>query len=201
MSKTLEFYFDFGSPTAYLAHKRLQQLREHYGLDIHYLPMLLGGVFKATGNTSPVSVAAKGKYMVSQDLPRFARRYGVPMQFNPHFPINTLNLMRTAIAAQRLGCFDAYVDAVYNAIWVEAKNMGEPEVVAELLTATGLDKVALLTLSQDPEVKADLISNTDAAVARGAFGAPTMFMDGEMYFGQDRLDFIEEVLRENNGVN
>ena len=102
MNKSLEFYFDFGSPTAFLAHKRLGQLVQQYALEVRYIPMLLGGVFKASGNTSPVAIPAKGKYMLEQDLPRFARRYGVELNFNPHFPINTLNLMRAAIAAQKL---------------------------------------------------------------------------------------------------
>jgi 2-hydroxychromene-2-carboxylate isomerase len=195
MSKTLEFYFDFGSPTTYLAHKRLQQLTAQYGLTVDYKPILLGGIFKATSNHSPVEIPAKGKYMLESDLPRFAKRYSVPLNFNPHFPINTLNLMRAAIAAQRLGCFDAYADAVFDAVWVEGKNMGDPEVVAQVLTDKQLDASALLELSQDPEVKAQLISATEAAVERGAFGAPTLFMDGEMFFGQDRLDFVEEALQ------
>ena len=195
MSRTVEFYFDFGSPTAYLAYRRLRQLAQAYGLTIEYRPILLGGVFKATGNTSPVAIPAKGEYMLKHDLPRFARRYGVPLNFNPHFPINTLNLMRGAIAAMRLGCFDAYADAVYDAIWVGEKNMGDPDVVADTLTAAGLDADALLGLSQEPEVKSELVKATEEAVARGVFGAPTLFMDGEMYFGQDRLDFIEEALR------
>lgn len=195
MSRTVEFYFDFGSPTAYLAYRRLRQLAQAYGLTIEYRPMLLGGVFKATGNTSPVTIPAKGEYMLKHDLPRFARRYGVPLNFNPHFPINTLNLMRGAIAATRLGCLEAYADAVYDAVWVGEKNMGDPEVVTATLTAAGLDAGALLALSQEPDVKAELVNATEEAVARGVFGAPTLFMDGEMYFGQDRLDFIEEALR------
>lgn len=195
MSKTLEFYFDFGSPTAYLAHKRLQQLSAQYDLVIDYKPMLLGGVFKATGNTTPVAIPAKGQYMLAHDLPRFARRYNVPLNINPHFPINTLHLMRAAIAAQRLDCMPAYVDAMFNAVWVDGKNMGELDVIAQTLADNELDSEALMALSQDPEVKAQLISNTDAAVERGVFGAPTLFMDGEMYFGQDRLDFIEEALQ------
>jgi 2-hydroxychromene-2-carboxylate isomerase len=195
VSKTVEFYFDVGSPTAYLAHKRLQQLRAQYGLELRYMPMLLGGVFKASGNTSPIAIPAKGKYMLEQDLPRFAARYGVPLSFNPHFPINTLNLMRAAIAAQQLGCFDAYINPVFDAIWVEEKNMGDAQVVSEVLAAAGLDAGPLLASSQDPQVKAALVANTEAAVARGVFGAPTLFMDGAMYFGQDRLDFIEEALQ------
>jgi len=195
MSKQLEFYFDFGSPTAYLAYKRLQQLHDQYGLQVAYRPMLLGGVFKATGNNSPVAVPAKGKYMLEQDLPRFARRYGLNLNFNPHFPINTLNLMRGAIAAEQLGCFEAYAEAVYDAVWVQQLDMGDPAVVKEALTAAGLDADALLQQSQDPAVKAQLVSNTEAAVARGVFGAPTMFMEGQMYFGQDRLDFVEQELK------
>lgn len=195
MSKTLEFFFDVGSPTTYLAHKRLGQLRAQYDLDVLYMPMLLGGVFKASGNTSPVAIPAKGKYMLEQDLPRFAARYGVPLSFNPHFPINTLNLMRGAIAAQQLGCFDAYINRVFDAIWVEGKNMGDAQVVSEVLAAAGLDAGQLLARSQDPQVKAALVANTEAAIARGVFGAPTLFMDGAMYFGQDRLDFIEEALQ------
>jgi 2-hydroxychromene-2-carboxylate isomerase len=195
VSKTVEFYFDVGSPTAYLAHKRLQQLRAQYGLDLRYMPMLLGGVFKASGNTSPIAIPAKGKYMLEQDLPRFAARYGVPLTFNPHFPINTLNLMRATIAAQELGCVDDYLDRVFDAIWVEKKNMGDAAVVEQVLADAGLDAGALIARSQDPAVKAELVANTEAAVARGVFGAPTLFMDGAMYFGQDRLDFIEEALQ------
>jgi 2-hydroxychromene-2-carboxylate isomerase len=195
MSKTLEFYFDFGSPTAYLAHKRLGQLSKQYGLQVRYMPMLLGGVFKATGNTSPVTIPAKGKYMLEHDLPRFALRYGVPLNFNPHFPINTLNLMRGAIAAGRLGCMDAYINLAFDAVWVQEKNMGDPAVVSQALNEAGLDAERLIALSQDPEVKAELVADTEAAVARGVFGAPTLFLDGAMYFGQDRLDFIEDAIK------
>jgi 2-hydroxychromene-2-carboxylate isomerase len=157
--------------------------------------MLLGGVFKATGNASPVAIPAKGKYMLEQDLPRFARRYGVPLNFNPHFPINTLNLMRGAIAAQRLGCMEAYVNLAFDAVWVQEKNMGDPAIVSQALTEAGLDADGLIALSQDPDVKAELVAATEAAVARGVFGAPTLFLDGAMYFGQDRLDFIEEAIK------
>jgi 2-hydroxychromene-2-carboxylate isomerase len=195
VSKTLEFYFDFGSPTAYLAYKRLLQLSDQYSLVVNYRPMLLGGVFKATDNSSPVTVPAKGAYMLEHDLPRFARRYGVTVNFNPFFPINTLPLMRGAIAAQRLDSFDAYLATVYDAIWVDGKNMGELDVISTTLAEAGLDAEAIIALSQDPEIKAELVANTEEAVGRGAFGAPTMFMDGEMYFGQDRLDFVEEALQ------
>lgn len=195
MSHTLEFYFDYGSPTAYLAHKRLGQLAEEYDLQVVYKSMLLGGVFKATGNNSPVAIPAKGQYMMQHDLPRFAKRYSVDMNMNPHFPINTLNLMRGAIAAARLDCLPAYTDAVYDAIWKDSKNMGDADVVVAALTESGLDASAIMALSQDPEVKAELIANTEAAVARGIFGTPTFFMGEEMYFGQDRLDFVEAALQ------
>jgi 2-hydroxychromene-2-carboxylate isomerase len=195
MHKQLDFYFDFGSPTAYLAHCRLQQLAAKYDLTVNYRPMLLGGVFKATANTSPVTIPAKGAYMLQQDLPRFSRRYGVPLNFNPHFPINTLNLMRGALAAEQLGCLAPYIDAMFTAVWVDGKDMGDPGTVAATLDDAGLDSEQLLTLSQQPDIKAALVAATEAAVERGCFGAPTLFMDGEMYFGQDRLDFVEEVLQ------
>ncbi|MDG1311730.1 MAG: 2-hydroxychromene-2-carboxylate isomerase [Porticoccaceae bacterium] len=195
MSKTIEFYFDFGSPTAYLAHKRLQQLKAEYGCTIDYKPVLLGGLFKASGNMSPVTVPAKGKYMMKYDLPRFAKLYQVSLGGNSHFPINTLNLMRGAIAALGQDYFDTYLDAVYNAIWVNGENMGDLEVVTKVLAAAGLDAQQIIASTQDPEVKAGLISNTEAAVERGCFGAPTMFVDGDMFFGQDRMQFIEMTLQ------
>lgn len=195
MSKTIEFYFDFGSPTAYLAHKRLQQLKAEYSCSIDYKPVLLGGLFKASGNMSPVTVPAKGKYMMTQDLPRFAKLYQVPLGFNPNFPINTLNLMRGAVAALGQNYFDNYVNAVYDAIWVKGENMGELDVVSQVLTDAGLDAQQIIAGTQDPEVKAALISNTEAAVERGCFGAPTMFVDGDMFFGQDRMQFIEMALQ------
>ncbi len=196
MDKTVEFYFDFGSPTAYLAYQRLQQLRNQYALKLAYRPMLLGGVFKATGNSSPVTVPAKGAYMNRYDLPRFAKRYGVALNLNPFFPINTLALMRGAIAARQLDCLEDYVATVYQAVWVEQKNMGQAEVIVSALEKAGLDAERLLQRSQDPEVKAELVHATEAAVERGVFGAPTLFMGEEMFFGQDRLDFIEEALNQ-----
>lgn len=194
MSKTLEFYFDFGSPTAYLAHKRLGQLASQYDLELIYKPMLLGGVFKATDNTSPVAIPAKGAYMMAHDLPRFVRRYGVKLNPNPFFPINTLNLMRMAIAAEQLGCAAAFNEVVYDAVWVQEKNMGDEAVVQAVLEEHDLDAAGLQKLARDPAIKSALIAATEAAVARGIFGAPTLFLGDEMYFGQDRLDFVEEAL-------
>ncbi|EGG30634.1 2-hydroxychromene-2-carboxylate isomerase [Aequoribacter fuscus] len=195
----LDFYFDFGSPASYLAYKRLRQLESKYDLTVHWLPMLLGGVFKATGNVSPVTVAAKGNYMVNQDFPRFAKRYSVPMQFNPYFPINTLNLMRGAVAAQDEGVFDRYADAVFDAMWQEQLDLGQVDVVVKTLQNAGLDAMALLELTQSDAIKQTLIANTNQAIDRGVFGAPTMFVGDEMYFGQDRLDFIEADLKADRG--
>ena len=194
MNINLEFYFDFGSPTAYLAHKRLGQLAAQYSLEVEYKPMLLGGVFKATGNNSPVAIPAKGVYMMAHDLPRFAKRYGVVLNFSAHFPINTLNLMRGAIAAEQMGCAAAYVDCIYDGVWVAGENLGEPDPVQACLEQAGLDAQTLMAASQQPEVKQALIDGTEAAVARGVFGAPTLFIGEEMFFGQDRLDFVEERL-------
>jgi 2-hydroxychromene-2-carboxylate isomerase len=196
MSKTIEFYFDFGSPTAYLAHMRLQQLRQQYEFQLDYRPVLLGGVFKATSNNSPVAIPAKGKYMLEHDLPRFAALYDVELNFNPHFPINTLNLMRGAIVALQQDYADIYLNSVFNAVWVEGKNMGDPEVVAEALRAAGLDADSVLAASQQPDVKASLIANTENAVARGIFGVPTMFIGQQMFFGQDRFQFVEMALQD-----
>jgi len=194
MAQTIDFYFDFGSPTAYLAHKRLQQLKAQYGCTIDYKPVLLGGLFKASGNMSPVTVPTKGKYMMTQDLPRFAALYQVPLTVNPHFPINTLNLMRGAVATLGQDYFDNYVEAVYDAIWVNGDNMGDLDVVANVLSDAELNAQKIIAATQDPDVKATLISNTEAAVARGCFGAPTMFIGNDMFFGQDRMQFIEMAL-------
>lgn len=193
MPKRLEFWFDVGSPTAYLAHTQMPGIAERTGAEIAWKPMLLGGVFKATGNTPPGTVEAKSAYY-GIDLPRFARRYGVPFRRNPFFPIMTLGLMRGCLAAQRDGCFQTYADAVFTAMWVEEKNTGDLDVLREVLTAAGLDADALFAATQEPAIKQQLIDNTEEAVSRGAFGAPTFFVGGEMFFGQDRLDFVEEAL-------
>ncbi len=193
MPKRLEFWFDVGSPTAYLAHTQMPGIAGRTGAEIVWRPMLLGGVFKATGNAPPGDVPAKSAYY-AVDLPRFARRYSVPYTRNPFFPIMTLGLMRGCLAAERDGCFKAYVDAVFAAMWVEGRNTGDFEVLRDVLTAAGLDAEALIAAAQEPTVKQQLITNTKEAVARGTFGAPTFFVDDEMFFGQDRLDFVEEAL-------
>ena len=195
MTKSVDFYFDVGSPTAYLAHNRLKQLKLEYGCSVIYHPVLLGGLFKASGNSSPVTVPAKGRYMMMEDLPRFAKIYNVQLNTNPHFPINTLNLMRGAVSSLDEEYFDTYIDTIFKAIWVEGRDMGDLDTVIEVLTAAGLDAKAIIEATQRPEVKQKLISNTEQAVERGLFGAPTMFVDGEMFFGQDRLQFVEAALK------
>ena len=194
MSKQVEFFFDFGSPTAYLAWTQLPRIASEAGAEILWRPILLGGVFKATGNQSPVMIPAKGRYM-TRDLARFASRYGVPLAFNPNFPINTLPLMRGAVGYLDTPWFETYVKAVYEAIWVTRQNMGQPEVIASVLAEAGLDVADFQQRIDDEQVKAQLKAFTEDAVARGAFGAPTFFVNGEMFFGQDRLDFIAEALR------
>jgi len=193
--KTIEFFFDFGSPTTYLAHTQLPRIAREAGAQLVYRPMLLGGVFKATGNASPVSVPAKGRWMV-QDIARWARRYGVPFMFNAHFPINTLTLMRGAAGLQlrQPEAFAHYADAVFDAMWVQGRNLGDTGVLAATLADAGFAAEAFMALVNDPEVKAQLIATTDEAVARGVFGAPTCFVGEQMFFGQDRLDFVREAL-------
>ena len=195
MTKTIEFYFDFGSPTAYLAWTQLPKLAAEAGAELVYKPVLLGGIFQATHNASPMEVPPKGKYML-HDLARFAARYGVPMRFNPHFPINTLQMMRGAIGVQRRQPerFAAYVETLYRGIWVDGLNLGDPAVLGATLAQAGFEPQALLALIGDPEVKELLKTETAAAVQRGLFGVPVMFVGKDMYFGQDRLDFVREAL-------
>jgi 2-hydroxychromene-2-carboxylate isomerase len=193
--KTLEFHFDFGSPTSYLAYTQLPRIALETGATLVWQPMLLGGVFKATGNASPVSVPAKGRWM-GEDIPRWARRWGVAFAFNPHFPINTLTLMRGAVGLQlrQPDDFQRYVDAVFHAMWVAPRNLGDAAELAAVLSAAGFDAAAFATLVADAEVKAKLVANTEASVARGVFGAPTCFVGEQMFFGQDRLDFVQQAL-------
>ena len=196
MRKTVEFFFDFGSPTSYLAWTQLPRLAADAGAQLAWRPMLLGGVFKATGNASPAMVPAKGRWM-NQDMARWAKRYGVPLAMNPYFPINTLTLMRgaTGLQLRQPAQFERYVETVYRAMWEAPCNMGDPAVLAQVLQRDGFDADGLLALAGDPEVKARLVATTEEAVARGVFGAPTMFVGAQMFFGQDRLDFVREALR------
>jgi 2-hydroxychromene-2-carboxylate isomerase len=193
--RAVEFFFDVGSPTAYLAWTQLPGITSACNAELIFRPMLLGGVFKATGNASPVTVPAKGRWM-HQDIARWARRYNVPYQHNPHFPINTLTMMRVAAGLNMQGGANlaTYLQAVMPAMWADAKNMADPAVLGSVLARAGLDPVALVDLSQQAEVKAQLVATTEDAVGRGVFGAPSMFVGDTLFFGQDRLEFVREAL-------
>lgn len=194
MQKQVEFYFDFGSPYSYLAYKALPAIAAARGAQIAWRPMLLGGVFKATGNHSPVEIPAKGKWL-QQDLQRWAARYGAVFRHNPHFPINTLVLMRGAVGMQMRGSdFPRYVATVFRAMWAEPRNLGDPVELAAVLRQAGFDADAFQAMVNDAAVKEQLKKNTEEAVARGVFGAPTFFVGEEMYWGQDRLEFVAEAL-------
>ena len=190
MPGVIEFLYDFGSPASYLAHCRLKGIAARTGATVEHVPILLGGVFKATGNSAPMTVPAKGRY-TGIDLMRFAARDGVPFIFNPHFPINTVVLMRLATALRDDARYLRFVDFAFDAMWHFPRNLGDPAEVTALLTNAGFDAAATLTAAESPPAKDRLRAATDDAVARGVFGAPTFFVAGEMWFGQDRLDWVE----------
>ena len=194
MARTLEFYFDYGSPYSYLADTQVEAIAKRTGAALVRKPMLLGGVFKATGNASPMTVALKSKWSAF-DMPMWAHHYGVPFNRNPHFPVNTLTLMRGAAAAQIDGLFERYHPAMYKAMWVDGRNLNDIKEVAAVLTAAGLDAQKFGQRIQDQDVKDRLKATTDNAVERGVFGAPTMFVDDMMFFGNDRLPFVEMALK------
>ena len=195
MTKTVDFYFDFGSPAAYLAYTQLPKLASDTGANVVMKPLLLGGVFQATGNRPPISVPLKGSYLFL-DMARYARRYGVPLNMNPHFPINTITLMRAASGLQlhNDARFDLFCSTIFKAIWVDSKNMNDLAVVGAVLHEAGFDGAAMLALSSMQEVKDLLKTQTQAAVDRGIFGAPTFFVGDEMFWGQDRLEFVRDAL-------
>ena len=194
MTRTLEFYYDYGSPYSYLADTQVEAIAQRAGAALVRKPMLLGGVFKATGNASPMTVELKSKWSAF-DMPMWARHYGVPFQRNPFFPVNTLALMRGAAAAQIDGLFERYHPAVYKAMWVDGRNLNDIAEVAAVLTAAGLDAGRFGSRLQDQDVKDRLKATTDEAVARGVFGAPTSFVGDMMFFGNDRLPFVEMALK------
>lgn len=196
MTQRIEFYFDLGSPAAYLASTQLPSIAAAAGAELVYKPVLLGGIFQATGNASPITVPAKGAYML-RDLARYARRYGVPLQFNAFFPINTLTVMRIALGLQRRQPeqFLPYVAGLYRAIWADGLNVGDAAVLRGVIEALGLDAEAALALAQDADIKSALKQETEQAVQRGLFGVPAMFVKGEMFWGQDRLDWVRDALR------
>ena len=193
-----EFHFDFGSPNAYLAHLVLPGIEQRTGVKFTYVPVLLGGVFKATGNKSPMELLAgiknKPAYQ-SLETQRFLKRHSITAyKSNPHFPVNTLTIMRGAVAAQEAGVFMPYVEAVYRAMWADGKKMDDPAVIGAVLKEAGLDAGALMALTQDQRVKDKLVENTSASVARGTFGSPTFYVGDDIYFGKDSLRDVEEAI-------
>jgi 2-hydroxychromene-2-carboxylate isomerase len=192
------FYFDFGSPNAFLSHRVIPAIEARTGVKFDYVPILLGGLFKLTGNQSPMTAFAGIKNKLAYEAletQRFIARHGIAdFAFNPHFPINTLSLMRGAVAAQDLGVFEAYVDCVYDAMWTRGLDMGQPEVVAQVLTEAGLPADALFEAAQTPPVKQRLLDNTQAAFEAGAFGSPSFVVGDDLYFGKDRLRDVEDAL-------
>ena len=194
--REIEFLFDFGSPNAFLVHRAIPTIEAREDVQFGYVPVLLGGIFKATGNQSPAQtyghIAAKRAYD-RLEIERFCSAHGITdFVMNPHFPVNTLLIMRGLVAARRAGVEDTYLAVVLAAMWENAEKMDDPEVVRRVLDAGGLDGEALIAATQDPEVKAELVANTEAAVERGVFGIPTFFVGDEMFFGKERLGQVEE---------
>ena len=193
-----QFLFDFGSPNAFLSHEAIPAIERRSGVKFEYVPILLGGIFKATNNRSPAETLAgvKNKPEFQRlETERFVRRFQVkPYVWNPFFPVNTLNLMRAAVAAQLEGVFEQYIDAAFHHMWVEPKKMDDPDVAMQALAASGLDAAKLFARAQQADVKAKLIENTQAAVEHGAFGSPTFFVGKEMFFGKEQLREVEEMV-------
>jgi 2-hydroxychromene-2-carboxylate isomerase len=193
-----QFMFDFGSPNAFLSHEAIPAIEKRIGMKFEYVPILLGGIFKATNNRSPAETLAgikNKREFQTIETNRFLKRFQVrPYTWNPSFPVNTLNLMRAAIAAQMEGVFEKYVEAAFHHMWVEPKKMDDPKIAMVALTASGLDAERLFARAGDADVKAKLIENTQAAVERGAFGSPTFFVSNEMFFGKEQLRDVEEMI-------
>lgn len=194
----VEFLFDFGSPNAYLSHLVIPAIERRQGVKFEYLPVLLGGVFKMTNNRSPAESNAgirnKPEYQ-RLETERFIKQHGITrFKPNPFFPVNTLAIMRGAVAAQKLGIFERYVDEVYRHMWAEPKKLDDPTVLHAALVESGLPADRLFELTQDQAVKDALLAETQRAVERGTFGSPTFFVDGDIYFGKDRLRDVEEAI-------
>ena len=197
MARNFEFLFDFGGPNSYLAHKLLPELCARTEAEAVYVPILLGGLFKLTNNQAPLmryaETPAKRNYEMLE-FDRFVKKHQLPFKMNPHFPINSLHLMRGAVAAQHLACFMPYVEAIMTAMWEDRANMADADVVKSILDSSGLDSAAILAKADDPAVKAELAANTERAAARGAFGVPTFFVGDEMFWGKERLVQVADAL-------
>jgi len=199
----VEFLFDFGSPNAFLSHKVIPAIEARTGVRFAYQPVLLGGIFKATGNQSPAAAFAhiRNKPQYERlEVERFIRKHGIKgFEYSPFFPVNTLAIMRGAIAARELGVFERYVDEMYRHMWIDHKKLDDAAVIAAALTESGFDAERLMAAATSPAVKAELIANTERAVQRGAFGSPTFFVNDEMWFGKDRLDDVEQAILQKRG--
>jgi 2-hydroxychromene-2-carboxylate isomerase len=198
MTKTVDFYFDFASPNAYLSHQVVPGIEERTGTKFNYIPVLLGGIFKATNNKPPMEaffgILNKNEYQ-SVEMKRFQERHGIDkFKMNPHFPVMSLQIIRGAVGAQQDGYLDKYIDEVLKHMWEEPKKMDDPEVIKEAFTESGFDADRLMNQMQDPDIKAQLIENTEKAVKRGTFGIPTFFVGDDIYFGKDTLWQVEEAL-------
>ena len=194
----IEFHFDFGSPNCFLAHRVIPDIEHRTGAHFRYVPILLGGVFKATNNRSPANAFAgipKKRAFMELETKRFLARHGIgDFRQNPYFPVNTLALMRGAVAAVHAGCFERYVEIIFHNMWSEPKKLDDTAVIRTILRDNGFDAVGLLERAQSADVKQELFHNTEMSVARGTFGAPTFYVGGEMFFGKDQLRDVEELL-------
>ncbi len=197
-SPTVQFLFDFGSPNAYLCHKVIPEIEARTGVRFEYVPVLLGGLFKLANNRSPMEAFAGIPNKLAYDrleMKRFISKHKLDLfRFNPHFPVNTLTIMRGAVAAKQLGMFEPYVNAIYAGMWEEGLNLSDPTVILATLTKHSIHAEPLLQAIQSAEVKSTLLDNTQKAFDRGAFGSPTFFVDQEIFFGKDRLRDVEEAI-------
>lgn len=194
MPRSFDYFFDFASPYTYLCDSRIPALVERTGAEVIYKPMVLGAVMVGTGNSPPSTVPAKGAYM-AQDLPRWLKRYGLPFEFNPHFPVRTIFALRCALVAMEEGGFDDLKREVFKAVWAEKTDPNDVEAMKPVIARAGLDPDHVIARTGEQPIKDQLKKNTDEAIERGVFGAPTIFVGDEMFFGNDRLDFVEEALK------
>ena len=198
---TVQFLFDFGSPNAYLCHKVIPEIEARTGIRFEYVPVLLGGLFKLANNRSPMEAFAGIPNKLAYDkleMKRFISKHKLDLfRFNPHFPVNTLAIMRGAVAAKQLGMFEPYVNAIYAGMWEEGLNLSDPTVIHATLAKNSIDAELLLQAIQSAEVKSTLLDNTQKAFDRGAFGSPTFFVGQEIFFGKDRLRDVEEAIASN----
>ena len=194
MTKTVDFFYDFASPYSYLAATQIDAVCERQGAVARWRPFLLGAVFKETDNHSPVTIPAKAKYL-PLDLEDWAKHYGIEMTMPAEFPINSVRANRAALVAEQHGLVKEFSRALYEAYWVRGRNASDPEVIAESAERVGLEPANVLAGVERPEIKAKLKTNTAEALALGAFGAPTMVYEGRIYWGNDRLQILEDALK------